>query len=701
MEFKIVHELPGRIRVRSLNKIDRLEAVVIKALLETQDGVLSVSVSHRTGSILMKYEDGGCRTPVRDSLLAALKVLDRDFYADIDPSLLEEEESPSLTQTLFEFFSGVIFRMLLPGIISQAVAVYRALPVLKQGAASLMSHGLTKVSVLDAAAVSVSIARRDFKTVSVITSLLALGGILEEWTHKKSKEGLAESLALNIDKIWVRLEDGSELQIPFSELKVGDRITVRTGSVIPVDGVVASGEAMINMSSLTGESMPVHRSSGLTVYAGAIVEEGSLDIMVEAVEGKTRIDKIAAMIEESEKLKANVQSRAERMADKIVPYNFMLAGLIYLFTRDAVRASSALLVDYSCAIKLSTPIAFLSAMREGAKRGILIKGGKFLEAMSEADTVVFDKTGTLTTAAPTVAKVIPFEGYSRNEVLRTAACLEEHFPHSIARAVVRQAEEENLHHREEHSKVDYIMAHGIVSHLHGRRVMIGSAHFVLEDEGVPCTPEQRETISAEDEKYSVLYLAYENELAGIICIEDPIRGDALETVQRLRSLGVGNIIMLTGDNQRTADSTARKVGISSVRAHLLPEDKTSVINGLRDDGATVAMVGDGINDSPSLSAAHVGVSMKSAADIAREVADIVLTDNRLGGIIDTRMLSTGVMRKVRNNYAFIIATNSALLALGLSGKIPPTMSALLHNLSTIGATSYSLMPILGKRKRNR
>jgi Cu2+-exporting ATPase len=469
---------------------------------------------------------------------------------------------------------------------------------------------------------------------------------------------------------------------------------VRSGSVIPVDGVVFEGDAMVNQASMTGESEPVHRTAGLSVYAGTVVEAGELVIRVTAFDSETRLCKIAELIEESEELKANIQSRAEKMADAIVPYSFLLAAGIYLWTRDAARAASALMVDYSCAIKLSTPLVILSSMREAARMGALIKGGKFLETLATADTVVFDKTGTLTVSAPNVAKVIPFGGRTREEVLRTAACLEEHFPHSVARAVVKGAERENLSHLEEHSTVEYAVAHGIASRLRGEKVLIGSAHFVLEDEGVSCTAEQREILDREAERYSVLLLAAGKNLAGILCIEDPLREEAGEVVKRLRQEGISRIVMLTGDNARVADNIARRVGIGEVRAELLPEDKARIVKELKSEGRVIIMVGDGINDSPAMAAADMGIAMRGAADVARETADVALSENRMSVLVDLRELGRGTMEKIHRNFAWIIGANSLLLALGLGGIITPATSALLHNASTVASGVYSLKPIL-------
>ncbi|MDR2179625.1 MAG: heavy metal translocating P-type ATPase [Synergistaceae bacterium] len=695
MDFSVAHELPGRLRLRCPGgSFTQAEGAVIGAILETQPGVTAVTASHRTGSLLIYYEEDA-QGEVRRSILTAVGLLDKTFYEGIDGSSLIPQ-GPSLSESLTSLFGGVIGRAFLPRTLRYGLTFLRSLPLLGRGLRSLLLGGRLDVSVLDASAVGVSLLRRDFRTAAVVTTLLALGDLLESWTHKKSKESLADSLALNIDKLWIRRE-GQEVQIPMVDLRIGDFVVVRAGSVIPVDGVVSEGSARVNQSTMTGESEPVHRIPGLSVYAGTVVEEGELVVRVTAFDSETRIHKIAEMINESEELKAAVQNRAEKMADAIVPYSFLLAGGIYLWTRDATRATAALLVDYSCAIKLATPLAILSAMREGAKRGALVKGGKFLEALAAADTVVFDKTGTLTVSAPSVAKVIPFQGYTREMVLRDAACLEEHFPHSIARAVVKQAEKEGLSHREEHSTVEYAVAHGIASRLRGEKVSIGSAHFVFEDEGVTCTPEQQEIIDRETEKYSVLFLAIGGRLTGMLCIEDPLRKDAFDIVKRLHEVGINRVVMLTGDSLRAAKNVAETIGIDEVQAQLLPADKTTVVKGLQGAGkmaGKVIMVGDGVNDSPALAAADVGIAMCAGADIAQAVADVILSENRLHALIDVRRLGTGVMEKIYRNYAFIIGANSLLLALGLSGAITPAASALLHNLATIGASIYSLTPVL-------
>ena len=687
MNFYLEHKLPGRMRLRCpKGSFTSVQARVVEEILKTQDGVLDAAVSHRTGSVLIHHKKGADA-----SILEAARRLDKTFFGEIADSVPETDE-PGIGDSLLSMLTGVAVRALLPAVVRYPLIFLRSLPILGHGLRSLLCERRLAISVLDAAAVGTSMLRRDFRTAGVITTLLALGDLLESWTRKKSVESLTDSLALNVDALWVR-RDGREIKIPMQELRVGDMAVVRSGSVIPVDGVVSEGDAMVNQASMTGESEPVHRTAGLSVYAGTVIEAGELVIRVTAFDNETRLHKIAELIEESDELKANIQSRAEKMADAIVPYSFLLAAGIYLWTRDTTRAISALMVDYSCAIKLSTPLVILSSMREATKKGALIKGGKFLETLAMADTIVFDKTGTLTVSSPNVAKVIPFGGRVREEVLRTAACLEEHFPHSVARAVVKLAEKEKLSHREEHSTVEYAVAHGIVSRLRGKKVLIGSAHFLLEDEGITCTAEQREILDRETEQYSVLLLGAGDSLAGILCIEDPLREDAADVVKRLRQEGISRIVMLTGDNPRVAGNIARRVGIDEVRAKLLPEDKARIIKELK-VGGQVIMVGDGINDSPALAAADMGVAMRGSADVARETADVVLSENNLSVLVDLRRLGKGTMEKIHRNFAWIIGTNSILLALGLGGIITPATSALLHNASTVASGIHSLKPVL-------
>ncbi|MDR1651078.1 MAG: heavy metal translocating P-type ATPase [Synergistaceae bacterium] len=686
MEYSIAHELPGRLRLRCPGDFTSSEAWAIGEILNTQEYIKSAVFSPRTGSLLI-HHDGD-----RRRVLEAVRVLDRSFYREIgdpEPGADADDGSDSFPR----FFLGAAVRSMLPRPVRYAVNFLRALPLLGKGFFGLIRNRRLDVSVLDASAVGISMLRGDFQTAAVITTLLALGDLIERQTRKKSKARLADSLAVHVDKLWVR-RNGSETQIPMGELLIGDMAVVRAGSVIPVDGVVAEGEGMVNQTVMTGESEAVRRIPGLSVFAGTVVEEGELVVRVTAFENKTRICKIAEMIEESEYLKAEIQNRAERVADAIVPVSFLLAAAVYLFTRDAARAAAALMADYSCAVKLTTPLTVLSAMREGAGRGMLIKGGRFLETLASANTVVFDKTGTLTVSTPVVAKVVPFGGYERDEALRTAACLEEHFPHSVARAVVRQAEIEGLSHREKHSTVEYMVAHGIVSRIGDDRLLIGSAHFIFDDEGIVCTPEQREIIDRESGRYSVLYLTVGDRLAALICVEDPLRDDARATVNMLHEAGVAKVVMLTGDNAGVAGNAARYLGIDEFHAGLLPEDKTRMIKEMKACAGPVVMVGDGINDSPALSAADVGIAMRSGADIAREVADVVLTENRLAGIVEARRLGEGMMRKIHRGYSYIIGVNSLLLVLGVTGVITPAFSALLHNLSTLVSSVYSLTPVL-------
>lgn len=667
----------------------------LRALLEVQEGIGRVVASPRTGSLLVYYGAGR-----RSFVLAAVAALDRSLWVPVGVPLPVVSSEPWVGAPFLAMAGRIVGKMLLPVGLRRVVTTVRALPLVGKGLRTLFRRRGLDVSVLDASAVGISLMRKDFRTASVITTLLALGELLERWTQKASNDSLAASLAVHADHVWVR-KGGTEVQIPLAELERDDLVVVRAGAMIPVDGVVVDGDAVVNQASMTGESQGVHRRAGLSVYAGTVVEEGALVVRVTAVEKETRIHKIVELVEASETLKAAIQGRAERLADAVVPYSFLLAGLVYVCTGNAIQASAALLVDYSCAIKLATPLAILAAMREGVQRGILVKGGKFLEALEEADTVVFDKTGTLTVSSPTVVGVVPFDGFDRDEVLRTAACLEEHFPHSIARAVVRKAEEEGIAHREEHSQVEYAVAHGIVSRLRGERVVLGSAHFVFEDEGIPRNASQDAVIHRELGRHSVLYLAIGGRLAGIVCVDDPVRPEAHGVVTDLKKEGIDRLVMLTGDHARVAGHVGALLGLDDARAELLPEEKTAFVRHLRDAGRRVIMVGDGINDSPALAAADVGISMKSGADITREVADVLLLDDRLGGVVTARRLGSAVMRKIRGNCRWIIGINSVLLFLGLSGGLSPAASALLHNIATVGASLYAIRPVLGGNPRSK
>jgi heavy metal translocating P-type ATPase len=696
MDYKIVHELPGRIRLRCPRGFGftKDEAGVIESLLAAQDGVLDVSASHVTGSVLIFYDPGssaGARSGQhRQKILAAAAMIDRE-YLDGE-SLPARYREPGIVSGTCALFARSAFNRLLPMSVRVVINVARYLPFLLRGLKSLVT-GKLDVSVLDASAIGASIVLGDIGTASTIMTLLSFGELLESWTKERSKRKLAEGLALSCDTLWVE-RNGAQIEIPASDLVIGDEVVVRAGYVIPVDGNVTRGDAAVNQSIMTGEPLPIHRYPGTSVYAGTLIEEGEILVRVTAFDRDTRVSRIAEMIDDSVAMKANIQGQAEKLADAVVPYSFILAGAVFFVTRNLRKALSALLVDYSCAIKLSTPLAILSAMREGARLGVVAKGGRVLEKIAETDTVVFDKTGTLSVASPSVALVVPFNGWTREQVLRTSACLEEHFPHSIARAVVKRAEEENLKHREEHAEVEYAVAHGIVSRIGESRAIIGSEHFVLEDEKIHLSPNDAALIEALPPNQSMLYLAVGGRLAGVLCIEDPLREEAEEVIVKLRKEGIGRIAMLTGDNERSASHAASALGLDYYRSSMLPERKTEYVKKLRASGAKVMMVGDGINDSPALGASDVGVAMKESADIARETADVVITKGDLRSVLTARRLSAGVMRRIYDNYVFIVAINSTLLALGLGGVITPAMSALLHNASTIGASVRSLMPLL-------
>ena len=696
MDYTIVHELPGRIRVRAELPFTQAESVAIDALLRTQPCIISASSSWRTRGILLTFEPDA-----RERVLLTLKALTPDYYRDLAaqmPAVPAVSRLPGLGDVLIGTLRRIVVRSLLPVPLRNILTVCRFLPFARVAAHSMFRQRRLNVSVLDAAAIGTSIAQRDFKTASTVMYLLRLGDELEEWTHRKSRENLSDSLRLNIDTVWVREADGTERELPAAALRAGDCAVVRQGCMIPADGVVVSGEAAVNQSSMTGESEAVLRRAGQGVFAGAVVEEGELCVRVDALSGSTRVDQIARLIDESESRKAGVQFRAERTADSLVPYNFALAALIWLFTRNMQRASAALMADYSCAIKLCTPLTILAAMSSGVRHGVLIKGGKALESLSAVDTVVFDKTGTLTVSQPSVSRVIALPGYERDEVLRIAACLEEHFPHSLARAVVRQAQREGLRHEEEHAELQYVVAHGIRSTLHGRQALIGSAHFIFEDEHIPCDPAVRQRIVNESHGATTLYLALGDELAGAIFIEDPVRPESSAVVSELRECGVKNVVMLTGDNEHTAAHVASQLGITQYRAELLPEGKIAAIRELSRAGAKVAMVGDGINDSPSLAAADVGVSMSGATDIAREVADVVLSSG-VSGLPYARRLSVNAMTRVRRSHAAIVGVNTAIILMGVCGILSPAMSALLHNSFTLGASLFSMTPVNGGRAR--
>jgi heavy metal translocating P-type ATPase len=695
LKYKIVSDLPQRIRLScGRYAFSKEESFALAEAAAVWPGVTDARAGYLTGSIVICYQ-GDCR----EDLLRAVSDL---RLSDLAPPGLETPLAidTDFRERLYKTVLRRAVRLCLPVPVRWALTVSDGLSYVFRGLKSLRS-GVLGVETLDASAVAVSILRGNFDTAASIMFLLGISELLEDYARRRAKNALLKSLAVNIDTVWVE-RDGREVSVPASALTVGDRVVVGAGQMIPVDGTVRAGEAGVNQASMTGEPLAALKSAGDSVFAGTVLEEGRIVVETRALPDESRIGRIVEMIERSETLKAGIQARSERLADKIVPYSFLLSAGVLLFTGDLTKAASVLLVDYSCAIKLSTPVAVISAMREAAGERVLVKGGKFLENMAEADTVVFDKTGTLTVASPQVSKVIPFAGHDRDEVLRTAACLEEHFPHTVAQAVVRRAYDERLLHEEEHAEVEYVVAHGIATAYKGRRVIIGSRHFVEDDEGVFFAPAELETVEKEAGGDSVLYLAREGKLMGFICVSDPPRPEASEVIAALRREGIKHVVMLTGDSETTARATAEALGIADWRSQVLPEDKAAIITSLKAEGRKVIMVGDGVNDSPALAAADVSVAMKDASDVARETADITLLRSDLRDLVAVRQLSARLMRRIRGNFRFIIVFNSALLALGLSGAVSPNTSAVLHNVSTIAVSAASarkLRPAAAERIR--
>lgn len=582
--------------------------------------------------------------------------------------------------------------MLLPNPVRKTWLTLKALQYIGKGIRCLARMKI-EVPVLDATAIGVSVLRGDFKTAGSVMFLLGIGELLEEWTHKKSVGDLARSMSLNIKKVWLK-RDEQEILVPVSDILPGDRVIIHMGNVIPFDGEVSCGEGMVNQASLTGESLPVRRCEGQSVYAGTVLEEGELEIVVRAVSGSTRFEKIVTMIEDSEKLKSNLESKAEHLADRLVPYTLVGTAIVGLLTRNVAKALSVLMVDFSCALKLAMPIAVLSAIREAGQNGITVKGGKYLEAVAEADIVVFDKTGTLTKAKPIVKEVIVFGDYPEPEALRIAACLEEHFPHSMAKAVVDAAKRRSLYHEEMHSKVEYIVAHGISSYIEGKKTVIGSSHFVFEDEKCRIRPEYQERFDTLPGEYSHLFLAIDGELVAVICIEDPLREEAGEMVRLLKEEGISKIVMMTGDSERTAVSIAKRVGVDEYYSEVLPEDKADFIEREKAAGRKVVMIGDGINDSPALSASDAGITISDGAELAREIADITIAAEDLREIVILKRLSNAMINRIQGNYRGVVGINAALIALGVAGIIRPTTSALLHNTSTLAISLKSMGNLL-------
>lgn len=602
---------------------------------------------------------------------------------------LNREYWDKLVNKVFLYGANKIF---LPNPIRECITLTKSVKYLWNGVRTLVSRKI-EVPVLDATAIGVSVARNNMNTAGSIMFLLGIGEILEEWTHKKSVDDLARSMSLNVGKVWL-CQGEQDILVSTSDVKAGDLVRVHMGNIIPFDGTVVSGEAMVNQASLTGESIPVQKNAEGIVYAGTVLEEGELVIRVDQTNGSSRYEKIVTMIEESEKLKTSMESKASHLADKLVPYTLLGTGLTYALTRNATKALSVLMVDFSCALKLAMPISVLSAIREASLHNITVKGGKYLEAMAEADTIVFDKTGTLTKANPTVVEVVSFNGQDSDELLRIAACLEEHFPHSMAKAVVDAAAEKNLEHEEVHSEVEYIVAHGISSMIDGQKVVIGSHHFVFEDEKCTVDPEKMGTFNSLPPEYSHLYMAINNRLAAVICIEDPLREEASAVIRSLKMAGIGKVVMMTGDSDRTAKAIAKKAGIDEYYSEVLPEDKANFVEKEKAKGRKVIMIGDGINDSPALSAADIGISISDGAEIAREIADVTIGADNLYEIVTLKALSNSLVKRIDKNYRFIVSFNAGLIVLGVAGIIPPTMSALLHNGSTLAIGMKSMENLL-------
>ena len=679
MKFFIKHEGKGRIRIHlGQSRMSYEQADTFLFFLQNLEEVTEAKVYDRTADAVIYYK--GSRERVIDAIrqFHYQQVQLPDGYLEHSGRKLNATYQEKLVDRVLLHYA---IRFCLPAPIRAVYTTFKSVKYIAEGIKTLWNKKI-EVAVLDGAAVGVSIIRGDFNTAGSVMFLLGIGELLEEWTHKKSVGDLARTMSLNVGRVWMKKDD-QEILVSGDTVKEGDLVVVHTGSMIPFDGTVSEGEGMVNQASLTGESAPVRRIPGNSVYAGTVVEEGEIIIRVGAAGGASRYERIAAMIEETEKLKSGLESKAEHLADRLVPYTLAGTGLVYLFTRNVTKALAVLMVDFSCALKLAMPISVLSAIREASAEKITVKGGRFLEAVAEADTIVFDKTGTLTKATPTVASVVSFDGREPDELLRIAACLEEHFPHSIAKAVVDAAREKGLDHEEMHSKVEYLVAHGISTTIGGKRAIIGSYHFVFEDEKCRIPEGKEEVFEALPEEYSHLYLAIEGKLAAVICIEDPLREEAPAVIKRLRENGFKKIVMMTGDSERTACAIARRVGVDEYYSEVLPEDKARFVEEQKRSGHKVVMIGDGINDSPALSTADVGIAISEGAEIAREISDITIGAEDLQQIVVLRQLSHELMKRIHHNYRFIVSFNSGLIVLGVTGILAPTTSALLHNASTL------------------
>ena len=695
MKFIVKHEINGRLRIHVVQKrMTYTEADTLSWFLSNQKNVTDVKVYERTADAVI------CYVGTREEVLNLLKEfsyentkLPEHVAAGSGRELNAVYQEKLVMKTVLHYGS----KLFLPMPVRAVITSVKSVKYIWHGIRCLM-HGKIEVPVLDATAISVSVFRRDYATAGSVMFLLGIGEIIEEWTHKKSVGDLARSMSLNVNKVWLKRNE-QEILVKSSDIEPGDHVVIRMGNVIPFDGEVVTGEGMVNQASLTGESLPVRRSVGQSVFAGTVLEEGEIEVLVKAVSGSTRFEKIVTMIEDSEKLKSSVEGKAEHLADRLVPYTLLGTGAVWLLTRNITKTLSVLMVDFSCALKLAMPITVLSAIREAGENNITVKGGKFLEAVADADTIVFDKTGTLTKATPTVKEIVPFSDYSENDLLRIAACLEEHFPHSMAKAVVDAAKERHLSHEEMHSKVEYVVAHGISSSIDNRKVLIGSSHFIFEDEGCTIPSEYQERYDSLKPEYSHLYLAIEKQLVAVICIEDPLREEATEMVRDLKKAGIRKVIMMTGDSERTAAAIAKRVGVDEYYSEVLPEDKASFVEKEKELGHKVIMIGDGINDSPALSAADAGIAISDGAEIAREIADITIAADDLREVVTLKLLANAMMKRIHKNYRNIVGINSGLILLGVTGIVQPTVSALLHNASTLMISLGSMKNLLDENKR--
>ena len=690
MKCKIMHESEGRIRVRmNQNYMTSAQADLLEYYLKEIPGVTRAKVNERTADATVNY-----RGDVREKIISGFSEFDYETsQANVPDRTGRELQRYYQNKICFHLMRRVFTKLFLPMPLRIILTVADSIPRILEGIKSL-KNGKLEVSVLDATSITVSMLRNDFNTASSIIFMLKLGDIIEEWTHKKSVDDLASAMSLNVDKVWLKTDEGQELLTDIQHIKMDDLIVVRTGNMIPLDGTVYGGEALVNQASRTGEPLPVKKSAGMHIYAGTVIEEGELTVQVKKLLGSGHYDRIVKMIEESEKLKSSTEAKASKLADNLVPWTFGATLLTYLLTRNATRAVSILNVDFCCALKLAMPITILSAMREAGEHHISVKGGKFMEAFAEAETIVFDKTGTLTNATPKVKEVVSFSEYSEKESLTLAACLEEHYPHSIANAVVKAASDRGLDHEERHSKVEYIVAHGIASSVDGFRVLIGSYHFIFEDEKCKIPENEQQKFDSLPDEYSHLYLAIDGILAAVILIEDPLKEEAASAIKHLHELGFKKVVMMTGDSERTARAVAKAVGIDEYYAEVLPEDKGNFIRSEHEAGRKVVMIGDGINDSPALSEADVGIAINSGAAIAREIADITISEDNLESLVVLRILSQYLMRRINRNYRTIIGFNSFLILMGMLGIFQPTMTALLHNASTLAIGMHGMTNML-------